>query len=67
MCKEFSLNLAITLQAVNYSRYYAQRMVVFEARWRTSASTKLQNSIDTPSSVSAIQHNPDLLFSIRGV
>ena len=33
--------------------------------WGTVA--KLQYSIDTPSSVSAIQHNPDLLFSIRGV
>ena len=65
MQKEFCINLPITLQAVNYSRYYVQRMVTFEARWRTSASkfqnSKLQNYIKTTSSVSATL---DLLFPL---
>ena len=41
-------------------------MVAFEARWRTSASIKLQNSTDTASSLSAIQYPPDLLFFLSG-
>ena len=44
-----------------------KRVVTFEARWRTSSSMKLQNSIETASTVSAIQYSPHLLFSIRGV
>ena len=37
-------------------------MVAFKAQWRTSVSMKIQNSISTSSSVSAIQYTPDLLF-----
>ena len=55
MYKELSNNLPIILQAVNYSRYNAEKVVTFEARWRTFASMKLQNSIEASSSVSAIQ------------
>ena len=61
MYKGFYINIAITLQAVKYSRSYVQKMVMFEARWRTSASKKLQNSIETSSSVSATL---DLLFPL---
>ena len=65
-CKSIFLNLAITLQAVNYSRYDVQRMVTLEARWGTTGSIRLHNSIGTAFSVSAIQYTPDPLFSIIG-
>ena len=50
------------MKAVNYSRYYVQRILTSEARWRTSASIKLQNSIETASTMSAIQYPADPLF-----
>ena len=37
-------------------------MVTLEARWGTTASIKLHNSIATAFSVSVIQYTPDLLF-----
>ena len=55
------INIAITLQAVNFSRYYLQRMVMFEVRLQTSASMKLKNYIKTTSLVSATL---DLLFPL---